>query len=207
MLDLTHPLDVLTPDTTATIEGASETVDTFELTERQPDDTLLLRMPIARGFAFLAGGMLVTLGVAGFLPVVTAGGTLLGFFQVDPVSNIVHLLTGLAGLAAWQSRRESLAIAFGSSMVLIYIVLFSLGNIAFGNAEGSTVAHGIILLNLLPLRDLPAFMANGFHVSLAMAALLAMMAEGLREGARASARRGRRLIREYHSTTRIRSAA
>lgn len=207
MLDLTHPLEVRAPETAATIEGATETVETFDLEERQRDDTLLLRLPIARGFAFLAGGMLVTLGVAGFLPFLTSGGVLLGFFQVSLVTNLVHLLTGVAGLAAWRSRRESLAIAFGASMVLIYIVLFSFGNIAFGNAEGATVAHGVVLLHLLPLHDVPAFLANGFHVSLAMAALLGMMAVALQDGARATARRGRRLIREYRSTTRMRSAA
>jgi hypothetical protein len=203
MLDLKYPL---TTDT-LTHADATETVETFELMEREPDDTPILRAPIARTFALLVGGMLTALGVAGFLPVITTGGTVLGLFHVDPFANLIHLVTGLAGLAIWRSRRESLAITYSAGLVFVYIVVFSLGNIAFGNAEGATVPHGAILLNLLPLRDLPVFMANGFHVSLAMAALFTTMAAGLQEGARASARRGRRLIREYRSHTRIRTAA
>lgn len=207
MLDLTDPktiYDVSAPDAER-IE--SDRVETFELVDR-PAETRLSKAPIATMFALLAGGFFTMLGVVGFLPIITSHDVLLGFFQVDPTSNVLHLLTGLAGLAAggyaFRTRRESSAIAFAVAMMLVYITYFSIGNIAFGNGEGVFNSRHALFLNLLASRDLPAFMANGLHVTFALVSLFVAAAAAFQQGARATARRGTQRISEYRSRTLIR---
>lgn len=211
MLDLTDPrtiFDVSAPVNAPVADRIeSDTVETFELTDR-PEAPWLAKLPIATVFAVLAGGFFTALGVVGFLPIITSHDVLLGFFQVDPVSNVLHLLTGLAGLAAggyaFRTRRESAAIAYAVAMLLVYITYFSIGNIAFGNGEGAFNNGHTLFLNLLAARDLPAFMANGMHITFAMASLFVASAAALQQGARATALRGTQRIREYRSRTLIR---
>ena len=209
MLDLRDTRNTFDVGAAVSEQTESDTVETFELMDR-PAEHWLAKVPIASAFAVLGGMFLTGLGVVGFLPIITANGVLLGFFQVDPVSNVLHLLTGLAGLAAgayaFRTRRESPAIAYAAAMVLVYLVYFSVGNIAFGNAVGTVNNQHALLLNLLPVRDLPAFMANGMHISFMMASLFVAAAAALQAGARSTARRGTQLIREYRSRTLIRQA-
>lgn len=209
MLDLRDTRNTFDVDVGAAVseQTESDTVETFELMER-PAAHWLAKVPIASAFAVLGGMFLTGLGVVGFLPIITANDVLLGFFQVDPASNVLHLLTGLAGLAAgaysFRTHRESAAIAYAAAMVLVYLVYFSIGNIAFGNAVGTVNNQHALFLNLLPVRDLPGFMANGMHISFMMAALFVAAAAALQAGARSTAQRGTQLIREYRSRTLIR---
>lgn len=207
MLDLADPQTITAVDTPVLDRIESDTVETFELEDR-PQEPALAKAPIATAFALLAGGFFTALGIVGFLPIVTANNVLLGFFQVTPAANVLHLLTGLAGLAAggyaFRTRRESSAVAYAAAMVVLYIVVFSIGNIAFGNAEGRFDNRHALFLHLLAIRDLPLFMANGLHITFAMASLFVASAAALQKGARASARRGTRRIREYRSRTLIR---
>lgn len=213
MLDLTDPrtiFDVNTVNTPVSDRVESDTVETFELTER-PAETALSKAPIATLFALLAGGFFTALGVVGFLPIITSHDVLLGFFQVDPFSNVLHLVTGLAGLAAavytFRTRRESAVIAFAVASLLVYITYFSVGNIAFGNGEGAFNNSHALFLNLVAARDVPAFFANGLHISFAMASLFVAAAAALQQGAHATAQRGTQRIREYRSRTLIRQTA
>lgn len=215
MLDLTdprtiEPQTILDANTPVSDRVESDTVETFELAER-PEANALSKAPIAAMFALLAGGFFTMLGLVGFLPIITSNDVLLGFFQVDPASNVLHLLTGLAGLAAggyaFRTRRESAAIAYAVAALLVYITFFSIGNIAFGNSEGLINNRHALFLHLLASRDLPAFMANGLHITFAMAALFVAAASALQQGARASAQRGTQRIREYRSRTMIRQTA
>lgn len=209
MLDLRDTRNTFDVSAPVSEQTESDTVETFELMER-PAEHWLAKVPIAGAFAVLGGMFLTGLGVVGFLPIITANDLLLGFFQVDPASNVLHLVTGLAGLAAgaysFRTRRESAAIAYAAAMVLVYLVYFSIGNIAFGNAVGTVNTQHALLLNLLPVRDLPGFMANGMHISFMMASLFVAAAAALQAGARSTARRGTQLIREYRSRTLIRQA-
>lgn len=206
-LDLTDPKTIFDVSSPVTEQVESDTVETFELIDR-PVAGWLAKAPIASAFTVLGGAFLTGLGVVGFLPIITANNVLLGFFQVDPVSNVLHLLTGLAGLAAaayaFRTRSESAAIAYAAAMALVYVLCFSVGNIAYGNGEGLVNTQHALFLNLLPVRDLPAFMANGMHISFAMASLFVAAAAALQAGTRSTAKRGTQLIREYRSRTMVR---
>lgn len=50
--------------------------------------------------AWVFGVVLTLVGVLGFVPGVTADGMLLGIFAVDGLHSIVHIVSGLAALAA-----------------------------------------------------------------------------------------------------------
>jgi hypothetical protein len=50
------------------------------------------------GWAF--GVVLTLVGLAGFIPALVMNGALLGIFMIDPLHNIVHILSGVAALAA-----------------------------------------------------------------------------------------------------------
>ena len=52
-------------------------------------------------FALIIGILYCGLGVLGFLPQAAPGGLLLGLFRADAALSLVHLITGLWGLAAW----------------------------------------------------------------------------------------------------------
>lgn len=177
---------------------ADERVETFELMA-PPAHSALMNFPIARTFAFLAGGGLATLGVAGLLPVISANGTLLGLFHVSAATNLVHLATGLAGLAAWRLRRESLVVWYAVALMAIYLWIFSDGILAFGNGVAPAGAPSLVLLGVLPLRDLPLLLANGLHVTLTLGSLLVAGATALQQGAYATAAVDAGRVREYRS--------
>jgi hypothetical protein len=95
------------------------------------DNPLLRKAAMAVGVVFLA------VGILGFVPGITShysdmafaghssGAKLLGIFQVSILHNIVHLLFGVAGLAA--ARTASGARAFLVGGGVIYLVLWIYG--------------------------------------------------------------------------------
>ncbi len=50
--------------------------------------------------AKLFGVVFLLIGVLGFVPALTPNGHLLGIFEVNPLHNAIHLLSGMAALAA-----------------------------------------------------------------------------------------------------------
>lgn len=116
-------------------------------------------MTLAQKFAAGFGGVYVLVGVLGFVPFV--GGTfsqepsnLLGIFGITAAHNVVHLLIGLAFLAASRTDANSVmaSLAIGATYVLV----------------------GIIgLLNLQFINDLLAINGadNGLHFVSGLAAL------------------------------------
>ncbi len=192
----------------------SDSIEKLEFADEPAVQSQLLNAPLTRGFAFVAGGSLTTLGLLGLIPWLNANDTLLGLFHVTPQLSLIHLVTGLAGLAIWRYGRGSLAFAYTIALTAIYVLIFSDGNIAFGNgvgmfeAAGNTLqAHESVLFGLLPVRLLPQVLANGFHVTLALAAFLVAAAHAFQDGARATIRQRGPYVRVYRSRTRIRKAA
>ncbi len=70
-------------------------------------------------FALLFGVVFTTVGVLGFVPGITQNGHLLGIFEVNTLHNIVHLLSGLAALAA-------AAVGFSRQYFQVFGVVYAL---------------------------------------------------------------------------------
>jgi hypothetical protein len=91
----------------------------------------------ARLFATIVGATFLLVGIAGFIPGVTqnlgdikfagheSGAELLGIFRVSVLHNLVHVLFGVAGLAA--ARRARAARAFLLIGGIAYLALWLLG--------------------------------------------------------------------------------
>lgn len=192
----------------------SDSIEKLEFADEPTTQSKLVDAPIARWFAFVAGGGLTTLGLFGLIPWINANDTLLGLFHVTPQLSLIHLVTGLAGLAIWRYGRGSLAFAYTIALTAIYVLIFSDGNIAFGNAIGMFESTGnslntpeSMLFGLVPMRLLPETLTNGFHVTLSLVAFLVAAAHAFQDGARATIRQRGPYIRVYRSRTRIRKAA
>lgn len=115
--------------------------------------------------AMVVGVVFLVLGILGFTPLAfESDGTrkLLGIFEVDAVHNLVHILSGLAFLAAAQKERFSkLAFqVFGVVYALVTIIGFMVG-------DGGTVLglfHVNTADNFLHLVLTAAFLYLGFAV-------------------------------------------
>lgn len=102
-----------------------------------PQEEAVVTEPVARYYALLVGAGLTILGVLGFIPPLTRGGALLDVMRVTPTANVLHLITGLAGLVVWKLRKQLYAGLYAVSIGFIYLIYFSFGNIVFGNLEGT----------------------------------------------------------------------
>ncbi len=60
-----------------------------------------------RKAAMVFGAAFVLVGLLGFVPALTPNGLLLGLFAVDGTHNLVHILSGVAALAASTSASYS----------------------------------------------------------------------------------------------------
>jgi len=112
-------------------------------------------MMMKLGWAF--GIVLTLVGILGFVPGITSGGLLLGMFMVDPLHNIVHLVSGLLALGAvwmWPSYLKLYFQVFGVVYALVAII---------GLVQGNTVL-GILMVNMAD---------NLLHVVIAALALWA----------------------------------
>jgi len=131
--------------------------------------------------ALLVGVVFLLVGVLGFVPGITApfadlafAGTgsmtaLLGLFQVGVLHNIVHLLFGVAGVAAARTAGAARAFLIGGGV--IYLVLWLYGLIIDLNSSA----------NFVPLNAAD----NWLHLVLAVGMLALGFALGRRTGARA----------------------
>jgi hypothetical protein len=200
MLDLQDPKNM----TGAAVAAKADTIEAMELME-QPDDTPLLAAPVARWFAFLLGGGLLTLGVAGFLATLTGHSTLFNLIAVDPFTNTVQVVSGLAGLAAWRRGTEAAGVAYAVAIMFLYVIVFTVGNLAMGNAADMPGVHSPIFLGLFRLHEIPGVVANALHITIAMAGLAVLTIVGLQQGGRATAKAGHGRVRVYYSRTPVRS--
>lgn len=82
-------------------------------------------------FSILFGIVFLALGIMGFLPTFVADGKLLGVFEVDPLNNAVHLLTGM--LAIFAATKESYAKWFFILLGIVYVALGVLGFVQNGD--------------------------------------------------------------------------
>jgi hypothetical protein len=69
-------------------------------------------------FSLIAGLLYCGLGILGFLPQAAPDALLLGFFRTNALLSLVHLLTGLWGLAAWAWMARP--VSYARAMTVIY---------------------------------------------------------------------------------------
>lgn len=91
---------------------------------------------IEKTYAVVLGAVLTLIGILGFIPGLTPGGNLLGIFAVDGLHNVIHLLSGIVGLAAGLSSAARYArwyaLAFGVVYALVTIIGFIQGTTVLG---------------------------------------------------------------------------
>jgi hypothetical protein len=122
----------------------------------------------AQTFSFLVGAVLLLAGVVGFLYNADFGtgshipsDDVLGILSVNGWHNLVHLLSGLAGLAA--ARTWSGARAYCYGLFAAYTAIFVLG-LAYGGDQA--------VLSLIPINGAD----NALHAAIAAAALVSGLA-------------------------------
>lgn len=85
--------------------------------------------------ANIFGWVVLVIGVLGFVPGITSGGSLLGIFAVDGLHNLVHIVTG--ALAIWMARKgDDSARMYFKVFGVIYAVITILGFISGGYILG-----------------------------------------------------------------------
>ncbi|MEW6635569.1 MAG: DUF4383 domain-containing protein [Actinomycetota bacterium] len=107
---------------------------------------------MVRKFALAVGAIFLAVGVLGFVPgVTTPEGMLFGVFAVDAVHNLVHLIVGALGIAAYYWDRARL---YCQALGIWYLVVGVLGFIPallFGDGMLLGLFHVNVADNLLHL--------------------------------------------------------
>ena len=118
---------------------------------------------MVQNLAWVFGIVFVLVGVLGFVPAVTPDGHFLGIFEVDPVHNIIHLLSGILALgAAWTG-------SYARLYFQVFGVVYGVVAVA-GFVQGDTVL-GLIATNMAD---------HVLHLAIAAVALWAGF--GMKEG-------------------------
>lgn len=93
------------------------------------------------GIGFLA------VGILGFVPALTPDGHLLGIFEVDPLHNVIHLLSGALALGAvWLGNYARLYFqVFGVVYGFVAVVGFLQGDTVLGLITANTADHALHL--------------------------------------------------------------
>lgn len=117
-----------------------------------------------KNLAWVFGVVFLVIGLAGFVPALTPGGHLLGIFDVSPIHNIIHILSGVAALGLASSGEKGAQMyfkVFGVVYALVTLIGFIQGTTVLG-LIGVNVAD-----NLLHLAIAAVSLYAGFGVKLA----------------------------------------
>lgn len=110
---------------------------------------------MVRFFALLFGIALIFVGVAGYLPQFMTDGLLFGYFQVDSMHNMIHLVTGVLAILA--AGRRGLASTYFKLFGLIYAAVAFAGFYYNGDLammqmnEADNILHAVIAVVALYL--------------------------------------------------------
>lgn len=146
-----------------------------------PEEEAVLNTPVALYFALLAGGGLTLLGILGFIPAFTQGGALFDVIRVTTTANVVHLVTGLAGLVVWRLGHRRYAMWYAACIGWVYLIYFSADNIAFGNLEGTVKLDTFV-------QKLQWILYNALHAGLMLGGFLVAALAAMQRGDRATRR-------------------
>jgi hypothetical protein len=90
-------------------------------------------------YAIGFGVVILLIGIAGYIPALTPRGNLFGLFAVDPMHNIVHLITGAAGIVVGYSSEHASRVFF-ETVGIVYAILVVAG-LAYGGGPMMNMAH------------------------------------------------------------------
>jgi Domain of unknown function (DUF4383) len=117
---------------------------------------------IANWYATALGAVLLVFGILGFFPIFGGPtGNEFGIFAINPLHNVVHIVTGIVGLAAGLSGRVTYARWYALVFGIVYALITIIGFI-----QGTTVL-GIIPVNVAD---------NILHLAIAVSALVVYFA-------------------------------
>lgn len=83
------------------------------------------RSALLKTFAIIYGVIFLAVGIAGFIPTLMPNGLLLGYFNVDPLHNSIHLVFGIVAL--WVSVCPKASQIYFRIVGIIYVILALLG--------------------------------------------------------------------------------
>ena len=89
---------------------------------------------LAKLYAQVFGVVLTLVGILGFVPALVTNNNLLGIFTVDPIHNVIHLASGIVGLAAGFSTGTQFARLYAGIFGAVYALVTVIGFI-----QGTTV--------------------------------------------------------------------
>lgn len=96
-------------------------------------------MSLVQKAAVVFGVVFVVVGILGFIPAFTPDGHLLGIFEVNGAHNVIHLLSGVAALAAASAHKN--ARLYFQIFGIVYGLVTLLGLVYVDNALLGIVAH------------------------------------------------------------------
>lgn len=98
--------------------------------------------------AWVFGIVFVVIGLLGFVPALAPGGNLLGIFTVDPLHNIIHLLSGILALGAVLTGNYARLYfqVFGVVYAIVAVVGFMQGDTVLGLIVTNTADHVLHLV-------------------------------------------------------------
>lgn len=196
MTELMHASETLNTEALDTEEYTAEyATDASDLPDEQ---SFWLRLPIARIFAFLAGGGLTSLGLLSLIPALRVHDTLLGFYHADLSTALTYLITGLAGLAIARIGDRRATLAYIILMPLIYIWTFDATQVNFEDFIDAPTTYGVRYLV-----GLPYFLADGLHMGVALGAAAALIADSMQKSTLATIQYRNRRVRVYFSRTKL----
>lgn len=143
-----------------------------------PDQEKVIMAPVPRYYALISGLGLFALGVLGMIPAFTSGGILFGLLHVSRPLNTVHILSGLLGLVVFAPRICRYARAYALFLGVVYLIVFTIGNIEFGNTEATMTAH----------MKVAYITANGLYAGIMLVSWLIAALGFLQSGDRATRR-------------------
>ncbi len=118
---------------------------------------------LAKLYATVLGAVLTLVGILGFVSPLAPNGNLLGLFAIDPLHNIIHILSGVVGLAvaftAGGKYSRFYALIFGIVYGLVTVVGFIQGTTVLGLIHVNIEDN--ILHLLITLASLGVFFATG----------------------------------------------
>ncbi len=108
-----------------------------------------------KNLAVVFGIVFLAIGILGFVPgVTTSDGLLLGIFQVSPLHNAIHILSGIAALLGAKSDQyaKMYFLVFGTVYALVAIVGLVQGNTVLGLIDvnpADNILHVVLAVAIL----------------------------------------------------------